>query len=200
MVFVIAALISLAAAMHPGPRSNDHHGGFPGSSGSSDSWHNNVDVPRIHRWPVPGAPALRALLPRPRAVEVLGGAFTSGPIHNITVVEITTSVDKAWLAQTVLRTRKLMQGIGNIGGASTPPHVDRDVVYARGDAIEVRLALLADADVFPGVAIVDEHGEVGGDEAYELTLRSSVMSITGKRWDAPRARHTLVFFQQYLIL
>lgn len=202
-MFVIAAFIALAAARQPGPPNDE---GDSASSSSSDSLHNNVDVPhRIHRWPVPGAPAMRALVPRPRAVEVLGGAFTSGPIRNITVVDVTSvasvsgsplkiqcEADRAWLAETLLRARESMQGISSVGGASTPSHVDRDDVYANVDAVDVRLTLLADGDVLPA-AVHDEHGEIAGPEAYELTLHSGVLSIAGKRWDTPRTRRTLVF-------
>jgi hypothetical protein len=173
----LAVMVSLVAARQPGPAASQTL-----LTKSSSSHTQSVVVKerprRQHPWPVPGAPAVNRLLPRPRVVEVLGGAFTSGPIRGVVVMGDTasslTEADRSWLQGAVTRAQGLLL-VSEVGSSATDSQS-----WARGDHVDVRLTLLADGDALP-TTVADEHGGVMGPEAYELTLRQGHLSITGQR-------------------
>jgi hypothetical protein len=166
---VLAVMVSLVAARQPGPAA---------SQTSLQSVIVKERPGRQHPWPVPGAPAANRLLPRPRVVEVFGGAFTSGPIRGVVVMGDTasslTEVDRSWLQGAVTRAQGVLS-MSEVGSSATDSQS-----WTRGDHVDVRLTLLADGGALP-TTVADEHGGVMGPEAYELTLRQGQLSITGQR-------------------
>ena len=138
----------------------------------------------MHQWPIPCAPAVNGLVPRPRVVEVLSGAFTSGPIHGVTVTgagaKSLTEVDREWVRGVVARARDLLPTGSDVDVGRPQAGASGDPPSSRGAFVDVRLTLLADGDVLPTV-VADEHGGVAGGEAYELTLHKGVLAITGKK-------------------
>eukprot|EP00035_Acanthoeca_spectabilis_P008820 m.158923 g.158923 ORF g.158923 m.158923 type:complete len:699 (-) comp14513_c1_seq4:69-2165(-) len=123
-------------------------------------------VERIHPWPHPTLPSL---LPRPRVATFLGGAFTD--VSPITSVQIrseggATEADTEVLGDLEARLR-----------ATVPIS---SVMGSKGATFQIELRLQRESEQL-SVEAADEHGVIGGPEAYALTLRGNTLRITGQR-------------------
>lgn len=186
-LWTMAFLGGVAAVVPKGDRgfqSTNHRSLSSGATWAASKEAEGSEGKRVHQWPVPHLPTL---LPRPRSVVLLGGAFIEVAEVSVVCTGGVDTADVAWLAQ-FERTARARLTSTSASDSVVGSAAAKTRATGRG-FVKVRVTLLENTDSLPATA-VDEHGPIAGPEAYVLELREGVLNLWGRRAGLTHGLHT----------